>query len=306
MSEAPATKPAVEEDPYGLPDSSFDPELDALPDPPKPKPRDEAGRFVPEKHSHSSRLVRMAADLGLAEADITEATPETLEALIHDRQRQLKSELDQQRQEARRPSSDSEAPAPPVAPNPLDEIKEDEFIPEMQSLIKVVKGQDQVIKELRAKLATIESHLVRQENASKVSAIDKAFSKHEAILGKGRFNDLKADSPFMARRNAVDALVKADKAQGSLQDKVDRAMATLYGDKAKAKKAQEPIEEEASTEDAEAAWKQEWRNGGVARPTQRNGAAEPRGPRTAERAVAAALRAKGAYFEGDEESSLPG
>ncbi len=302
-------------DQYDLGDTSFDPELDGDPSegfgakPPRvdapaaanPPPKDpKTGRFVaPSKHS--KLLVKLATEAGLHPDEIEEASPEDLRAVIAvaDRQRLLS---DRQR-DYDKPSQQSQPPAAAEAKHePVDDLDPgEEYDDKIRGTFKTLADR---LAKLEAKAGQLEQFQVGQQQASLADQVDGLFAKHERVFGKGRGYELDKSGGEFARRKAVLALADSDKDAKPYAAKVAKAIKLLYG--AADPVADEPDEPAPAKRPAAAAWQ----DGGLARPSHRNGRELPKGERRATIAVAAKMREMpGAMdvngYDGNEESGLP-
>ncbi len=304
---SPVPNTSVVADQYDLDDTDYNPEWDQQ-EPSKPissqkpavaeqppaspsRPRNPDGTF---KAAHSPRLSRMATDMGMTQAEIDELNPDALEAVVEQEYRRARAESAAQRTQkgvldAVEPG-DSPPEVPPAKPEEIDlGIDESQWDP---TIVGLFKSQAQKIASLEARLNAVQGHQQAQVNASLTERADAVFGQHE-LLGKGKYHELTPDSPEMQRRNAVAMLVRADKSRLSLEQKLTKAIETLFPGAA------------APTAPTKASpTPEEWAEAGLARPTQRNGSPEPKGPKRAKQAVAAILREQRGG-QGDEELGLP-
>lgn len=227
-------------------------------------------------HTHPAKLAQMALDYGFSDQEIAaRPTDQLAEAVYHvqkktlEMARQLSAERETTRATERPPS-----PAPPEPP-PEEEglgLDETQYDP---GLMGVIKQQRSELKALRERLDFNERREQARANEGVAERVDRAFGRHEAVLGKGRRQELNKDSAEYARRLAVLGMVDRDTSHRSLEEKIDRAVEVLYGTQAPAP--------------ALTRQQQRWAEGGVARPTSRAAEQEPPGVKKARRAVAEQL-----------------
>ncbi len=242
---APAPTPAqqkhqklVEE--YELPDSSFNPDIQAVPPVPEPVPavaRSEPA--PPTKPKHSSRVLRMASDFGIPQAEIDGTEPEALETALDVMTRQMLQER-QVFQKTLTERATPEQSAAPVAPAPsaatgfdLGLSKEDEeaFDPRFLSVIKKM-GEE--ITNLKGQLSGIGQREQVRERESFQQRCDTAFSKYESILGKGSYSELNPAGPELRRRQAVLDTAARDQSKVPFERKIAAAVEALFGQQAAA------------------------------------------------------------------------
>jgi hypothetical protein len=282
------------------------------------KPRDDKGRFVPPAApipqviseptpAHPAYLVRRAARYGMNEADLTHYTAAQLEAVLDDRESnavQFRKENQefQMRQEAVNRGKQPSAPsaAPQVEPEPAEGFYE--FLdPGLAAHLKKQAGR---IKQLEEKLGTIDQtvgqvtqHLVRKENESNREMMDRVFSERENVFGTGKGIEKKPDDPDFLRRMAV--LKTCDSMPGTVsEEKIRKAIATLYPSSQKPPKPPPP----ASEPPVDHQRVEEWQNGTVFQPTQRQEAPEAPGRTKAEKSVADWQKQRGIYVNSVPES----
>ncbi len=257
-------------------------------------PRGEGGRFVKPEDAppaHSRQTLRLARDLGISEEEIAGTSPEALDtAVYYANQALIRQGREMSRQAAmtgaqeRQPAvQQTEAPkAPPLAPD----FNEDDYDPGLMG----------VIKHLKQRLDRMEGLEAQRLGQDLTQQCDRAFARHASILGKGDYHAIKQGSPEMTRRAAVIALARSFEGADSVDAKIDRAVQILYGTAGAAAPA------ETATPQAE-----EWRRGGVARPTHRAPSAEPPGEQKAMRTAARILREAGGGDNGvDDYDAFPG
>ncbi len=268
-------------------------------------PRDpETGKFVkpePKPPAHPAYLVDAARDFGFSEDDIQEMPTDALGRAVNrvrksqeTNRTQMAAEraiVDPQRQPSV-PSTGGEAGGGVKTPEADDlGIKEEDYDPEV---VKIFRRFHNEIKELRQRLGGVVTHLEQKDNETRTEWADRLFAEHgdDSILGKGTRRVLGEESAELARRNAVVAEAKRIAGPRASADEVIRripdALKSLRWSRAEAAPsppAKEPPEQEGLEE--------RWNRGGLARPTQRSGAKEPKGEELAKRNVARKLKDAG-------------
>jgi len=317
----PATKPSIV-DQYELGDTGYDnsavlssdpatseeaPAVAPLPEPASSRPRDASGRFLPQDGpKHSSRTLRMAQDLGLSDQEIAETPPDMLDDVVYHMNRQAMKLAREHSTQAllQSPGDRTLAQQPPKSagqapPEPDEEgfgALEEQLDP---NLMGVIKRQAKEMKELKAMIGQLAQHEQVRQTESMAQQIDRAFEglgeAYQGILGKGRGIELQADSPHYARRLAVLAEVQRANTPGTMEQQITKAVKTLYGDRGPKQAAQPAGRQPAARRNGYSA--EEWERGGLARPTQRAGAAEPPGDQKAMRTAAAFMREQGVLDE---------
>lgn len=318
---------------YELDDSSFNPELDQLPSkaltpplaPAEPeRQRNPDGTFAkkestPESPKHPRALVRLAKDLGMSDEDISQTDPDTLgETVYHLNAQRSNWSRDNQTQRYVGASEPTPAPAP-AAPAPggnittspddglgIDESQYD------SALMGVLKSQSKRIRQLEQYLGQVAGHIQAQAMEEQYSQVDLGFhdlgDTYQKLFGQGRGRDMSQGDRNMDRRMAVVNSLRANppKKQMSIRDAVKARATELFGDLLGSDSTRPTPEVTPAVPEDD--FPTQWRNGGLAKPTERSGSPEPRGVVRAARAVAAKLREKGATledFEGPEEAGLP-
>jgi hypothetical protein len=251
------------------------------------------GRFV-------SRVRGLARDLGMSDEEIDGYDSHELKDLVQMAQTER---LFRQRESATlgaldRPAGAPTLPATPGAgaggPGSLG-LNEEDYDPGLMALLR---RQQEELTSLRQQVAQVQGFHHAQVQGSVQARCDHAFARHKAHLGEARYHELKPDDPHLLRRRAVLQLVDAMKS-GTLEERIDRAVQTLYGTTPAAAPAATtaPVGNPPPVAPASAApdegYAEAWRNGALARPTHRAGAAEPPGPEKAERSVASFLAESG-------------
>ena len=325
-STAPASSPRTLLDEYDLGDTQNDEVFDNPPaksEPPAAEslpaagsssetPRDpETGRFLPKDDisaasQHSRHTVQQALDLGWSDEEIAATAPEALADQVYKATRAaLRVSREQTREDSLMQATErrsSVVPRAPVQAVPEAEeevnlgIDEKLFDPDlMGALKKLEKERRAELKALRAEVAELRTAEAFRQDMSNNARIDRVFAKHEKILGKGRGDDFDHSSPEFQRRLSVLALVDRDKSKAPIAAKIDKAVSILFGTQAPSTEV--PQRRGPSPE--------QWANSVVERPTQRSGAAEPKGEEKAMRTAAALLQEMNAGLdEGTEEEGF--
>ncbi len=292
--------------------------------------------------SHPRYLIAQALDLGVPQADIDRASTDDLGAFVADQNRRiLQSVREQQRSQAQEAARGQGATtSPPSASIPVggasatagattteEEFSlgpnEQDFAPEIVGALKRVWGVVSEVKkqlaEARAKLDGYEQVEQRRQTETLTERADRAFSRHKTILGEKRRDELDAASPEYQRRLAILTLVSRDNSSKTLEQKIDGAVALLFGAGASGQVVTgdiapprptasnaRPKRPDGTFMSNDEILAERWRAGALERPTQRAGAPEPNGQAKAEKAVASKLREiegepGGAGFNIDEE-----
>ena len=294
----PATKAKIS-DAYDLGDTDHNPEYDEVPageaepapastQPSEPagepeRPRGPDGRFLPADAAplikHPSSLIKMALDLGLSDDEIAGTSGDQLSQVVYHLNKQamkLAGEYSQER--ALSTATDRVAgdrtvrtdPAVPPAP------EQDEFdawatqaglYPELLSELQRLRSEVKELKTLKGEFNDIKTHHQAQQRETLTEQLDRAFSRHENVLGKGRRSEIKDGSPEHLKRMAVLGLVEKDSTKAPLQDKIDRVVKALYG--------------EPQVPDVLQQRREMYNGAGLAQPTQRLGGTEPKGDKKA-------------------------
>ena len=145
-------------------------------------------------------------------------------------------------------------------------------------------------KTLREQVGQVKGYQDQRIKESIAAECDRAFAKHEEIMGKGRGLEMSDDDPNLIRRKAALALAHTIK-QGTIPQRIDRAVEILYGNANVGRTASRP------SQVSEAA--REWQEGGLARPTQRAGSAEAPGERKAMQTAARIMKEQGTLEDDD-------
>ncbi len=314
-------------DEWDLPDSKFDPELDLPPEallpsaakpavvPPSPPP---APPPAPVS-KHSARLTRLATNLGMTQAEINGYSPDEL--LRETQAAQIEfahvATINRNRESVEQFNRAPKPPEPPVE-EPIDlGLGEDEaeFDPRLIGVMKNIVKQN---RDLQKELKETQGRIVAREAETVYDHLDRRFSEKANIFGQGRRGEVQRQSREFKRRAAFVEILKGmqDK-PGSLDQKFDFVYDALYGTDP-APTTEPPVEPAPEPEppkptpprhpDTGRFTAQEWNDAALARPTQRRGSQEPKGPNRAVKAVAAKMRENGTLDEfggGVEEQGLP-
>lgn len=251
----------------------------------------------------------------MSDDEIESSDPEQLKAIVEHETRRLIQEREYnrtfegegQRRTANLDGSIKESPKPTNEDGIDFGVDESAYDPKFfNQLRSIIKDRDTRIAKLEEKLEAVEKHARRQADEAIYEQCDRAFARHEKVLGKGGRYDIDPNSAEYERRMAVLASVQRDKGPGTLAHKIDRAVKRLYG--AVTSSPSEPVEEELSPPPNGRFTKEQWNGGGLNRPTHRSGLPEPKGEKRAMRAVAERMRERQITeddFEGIEEAGIP-
>lgn len=336
-AQAPATpvpQRATSADDFDDDEMEFDPELDGIPQrakkapseaaksdgtPAEPPPTPSAAAAAqPEapplapRQRHPRLLRQEALEYG--------ATPQQIDAAATD---DLEDWVEYQRAESRR--QQQRQPAAAAEPDFDLGIDESLYEPDLINAIKRLgKSQAEEIKQLKQQLTVSQQREAQRQAQSTGEAIDGAFeSLADSRYGTGSAVELQPGSSEMKLRGVLLGTAGIDfnnpPPPRVLAKKLREAHELIYG-KAPAPADEPPPASPSPTKpappknpvngqfvkpaDAEKQAREEaWVRAGLAQPTQRNGAAEPKGPKRAAKAVAAHLREK--FYDEDEENDLP-
>ena len=230
----PAQKLAEE---YELPNSDFDPDqfkpagagtTQPVADAPPPP---EAAPAAPK---HSKRVLRMAEQFGISQAEIDATEPEALDEALVVLQRQMLD--DRQRliaQPGRQAEPAAQAPAAPKAPEAFDlGIPAEEMAdihPSIASALKKLAAEVQDLRGLKGTLGTIQQREQQREFDSFQQRCDAAFARHETVLGKGSYGELNPQGPELRRRQAVLDTAQRDNPKIPFEKRIERAVEALFG-----------------------------------------------------------------------------
>lgn len=254
--------------------------------PPAPAaPRDpETGKFTKAEpptekvEEHSRTLVRRAISVGMSDEEIDSTPVGKLEDLVWARHEAALHEARQSRQkEADAGSMKAMVPVEDEDILTFGEAEKDLADEFKKPLKEAFSRQAKEIKELKAQIERLTQSDNQRQAMSFAEQVDRHFEKHKAHLGEGRGLEMSPDDPYLARRKAVLLLCQADQ-RGTLAQKIDRAVKTLYGASTPAKAddaVPEPIQQR----------RKEWDGAALVKPTNRAGAEEPLGKERAIRAV---------------------
>jgi len=264
----------------------------------EPTPRGADGRFLPHDAApapqHSQSLMAMARDFGITDEEMSTVTPDALQVAVYqlmqrDRRQQKESAAAQTIHQATDRNLGNQPPAEPEPP-PVDESMYD---PGLMRMLKQMRDDHaQQIKALKDQISQLQQVEAVRSNESFADKMDRLFSGDEKTFGKGDRHSLKEGSADLARRRAV-LFQMQQITQGTLEAKYQQAYKLLYG------------EREPAPEPELAARQQEWLRGNVARPTNRDNAAEPDGVAKATRSVAAKQREMNGAPTGQSGSVAP-
>lgn len=287
-------------DQYDLGDTSLEvlePTAQATPAPEEPAPpaRDEKGRYLPKPktYEHSASWRRRAEELGMSAGEIGALSPEDLKDEVLDRRwKQAIETRGQAPSETRQAGSPPEGQGRPAGQesDPAEiTLDEAQFDPALVSAFKKLADDN---KSLRDRLAQVEQYAAGQQQMSLAARADRVFAKYEDVLGKGRGHELDPNSDELARRKVILSVVDSDKGPGTIEQKIERAYARIYGGKPQSKPEPEP---KASGRIS----REEWAEAGLARPTHRGNGQEPKGERKAVATAGRIMRERGYYDDGD-------
>lgn len=316
-AQAAASAVPEEDDLPGEEESSFDASRDSLPAPSGQKPAEAQGPQAPpaspsetpakQERKHSRLALRQARDLGFTPDQVATLSEDELEDLIYDRNTQLHAAA-HARLSAGAPA-EGRSPAPAEEEDKIDLGFDESLVDE--NIVKVMKDLKKTTKEQEKELRRLQAER-QQEAASSVgrhvnNTIDEGFAsmgkKYEKVFGTGQVEKL-ADQKARHRRQAVVAVAAqqllaagAEPTPRDIARHLKEAAESLYGD----------LVAEDDTPPAETPAQKKWKEGGLARPTQKE-SREPKGEKRAVQAVKELLekRQAVAVAEGDdEESTLP-
>ncbi len=282
-----------------------------IPEP--PRPRDDAGRFVkpaetPETPKHSPRLLRIATDIGIPEAEANGMSGEALESAIHTAQRFLLEERSQRVIKQPEPDSFTKPAIEPVSE--IDWGKDEDGNPFTEKnygepVARAIKSAHQ-FEALEKRLAAVEAFQRQAAQGRLLSRMDKLFNEHEGIYGKGPTGSLDPSGAEYARRQSLFAHLNM-LAQGKKQTTPEADFAKIHGllfaSFSPAKPAEKPAHEPSKNGHANRVSEftpEEWNEGGLSKPTHRQPAPEPKGLAAAKKTFVRGMREAGL----DEASAL--
>ena len=308
-------------------DGKFDGELDLAP-PPKPKAETPSPDGKPPakppaappaspppppaKPQHSKRVLRMATDLGIPQAEIDAASPEDLDDRVYVENREAIARIQTARgqdqvaaggagrQTPAEGGGQQQPPPPAESKFELELEGKDTYDPDLIAAVeKMAGGFMKEIADLKAQLGGVVQRDVAKERETAFETVDRVFAARPAVFGAGKRSEIGKDSAELARRMAVLQMVDGMKGSEPLEQKLALAADRLFGPAAPASPPPAPRRPAPS--------KEKWKEGGLAAPTQRDHADEPKGETRATKAVAAKLSELGltdADFDDDPE--MPG
>lgn len=280
-----------------------------------PKGEERSAPVPPAPSTHSKRTLRMAEDLGLSKDLIERTAPDVLDDLVYDLNRQqLALSREHQTQQALQNRGDPKIPVPGkpppatgVEPSPEDisidlGIDEEPFDPDLIGAIKrAVALPMKEIAALKASLAEVTGREQLRQQESMAERLDRHFATHAEILGTARGREMKDDSAEYAKRIAILGIVDRDGSSRTLEQKIDAAVAQLFGTQPAPAVAQQTpprnpetgqfTRENRVTQETPA--QQRWQEAALRRPTQRQGGAEPPGEKKALATAARIMKEQG-------------
>ena len=309
---------------YELPDDSFNPEIDSesaslpaseaaqetsSPAPPTGTPaRGPDGRFVKPEDAprHSERMVEMARDYNVAPEEIERMTPAEREIVLHDRHKQFVQSYNAERASKQAPVAPTN---PPTAEDALDFGNDDRGKKIDEGDIH--EGVVRVLKQMQAKIKRLESlePVVRELGQHSAPCPQRnaplsVLTRHSTPSGTKRRSARGAPSvgpKLLTRRNAVLGIAYqlTGKQKPTLEDAapfIEKAIKTLYPSSARV-----PADQPGSSEI------DEWNNGAVQRPTQRQERPAPKGKQNAATKVAQFMKEHPEilHTNGTEADELP-
>lgn len=299
-----AAKPPTE-DPYDLGDTNLFPKVETKESPPEPTPetsKEEApvpdrarrpdGTFLPQGKpgEHSEEMRTLALEFGFDDTDLQDMTPEGLRTSIRT-MRKNREKFREEQQQARfwadQKKSESKQEPPQGTPaEPQEEsydlgIDESKWEPDVVNLLKSQLGK--LYREIASLRKDVETREHIRNTTSNSEKIDAAFAalpaNYQRLFGSMSAADMaEGDRPLLRRRIAVltEAGIKIKEPLGAgLAAKIKKAADLLYA--MPEESAPPPPPQGKQAKGAPPIDPKEWRNGGLSYPTQRKGAAEPKG-----------------------------
>ncbi len=294
------TKPAEPvvpvDDPFDLGDTGYFPTKPASADTPavQTAPTAEAARAtLPDRNADgtfkkSDYLVNQALDLGYSQTEIDSLSSEALGASIRST---VRERLAYRQQQGAARDLDNATIRQPATPEPEEDLEA--FDPIIVKRLRAAEAAEKRVANLEARLAKQEDRELQRQAGQVESALDDAFAalgeRYEKLLGKGPAAALDKTSAELRRRIAI------------LKDAgIDfQALPTTPQLKAKLKASAEafypaPVEPNAyETNGKSRVSPAEWAEAGLARPTQRAGAPEPKGDALATQNMEKKLKERG-------------
>jgi hypothetical protein len=175
----------------------------------------------------------MAEAFGISKAEIDSMTPDALDETLVILNRTI---LDERQHLLTLPArTPPPQPTAPPAPPPDElgippEIAE-QLDPSIVALFKRLSGE---ISGLKQQIAESGQREKARENESFQRRCDRAFSKHETILGKGSYAELTPNGPELRRRQAVLDTAGRDTSRIPFERKIELAVEALFGGSAPA------------------------------------------------------------------------
>lgn len=285
----------------------------ARPTPPKDPV---TGKFVSaSKSTHNATLLATARKLGISDEEIEASTSADLRELCRDvsfaqemqrRENTISTAIEKKQEQIK-------ATKQAIAQAKLFD-KEEEFDGE---LIGLLKKQQNQIEELKARLDRQDQEQAGRSFAAKADAAFESLGpKFEKLFGKGRGKDLDPQGPEMRKRRIIvreaAEMAGPNPTPEKILAKIKEAAGVVYGitpapgpvtrsddgGEPPARKKGQSLE----------SFEQDWANGGLARPTGRNGGVEPKGKTKAIRSVEQFYRDRAEMGETVEldEDDFPG
>jgi hypothetical protein len=261
------------------------------PAPAEGPPRDpQTGRFTSPGAGHSSTLVRLAFDLGLAPEEIDALDSRSLAKVVGDAQREQQAARRAATTEGALAGRQAPAGAAPAAASggsakELGLDAELEWDPSLVSLLGTLRSE---LASARAELAELKGHHVQQAQRTARQQVETVLARdYSDFMGPEPGPRATGKDAALAKRRALARYVSEELKDdpGSLEERVVLAMEHLFGQKAPGNRA--------AAARRGGPDEQQWREGALARPTHRAGAAEPPGREKAAASVARIMRENG-------------
>lgn len=236
------------------------------------------GTLLPKeqrKAKHTPRVLRMAEQMGISQEEVESSSPSELREAIQDAilERDISHRNSTQERTIRTAMESNAQVQPPAEPKEEDDLPTgDDWDERLVKGFGVVKELRKQVAELKQTIQSMSQHVAAQEGLSYAQKADAFFAKYPEQYGKGDVKSLSRSDPQFARRLAVLGVCDQHKCS------FEKAHEILYGSKPA------PTEKPGKTKAQE-----EWDEASTARPTQRNGGAEPNGYNKAVRNVAQLL-----------------
>jgi hypothetical protein len=241
--------------------------------------RGDDGRFLPRKH-HSPASIQAAKAAGWTDEQISATDPDELRDWLI-----AASYLQQQTQRSATP------PAAQPQQDPLASlgIDREDYDPGIIGVLDHLIGKLNTLEAQAAQTAAEREQAARQTAVEQATRdFDAAFAElgpaYESVIGKGTVGQIARDSDEYFRRWAVTVLSEAMGTDpASRRDRAKYIAQRLFGKPGRTAANGYTLEQ--------------WMQGGLARPSSRNGSGEPTGVAKARKTVATYLRDAG--FETD-------